>query len=118
MKRIYNYIKNLIVTRYKLMRFITFLLFLTSIISVFCHHIPLTAGLYFGASIVSSIRLWTYNTGKIPFMKDSTFNAVVRRNKRKNIIELPGSINKTLGIFEYIIEPNGICNHRYFKKLR
>ena len=36
----------------------------------------------------------------------------------RNLIELPGSINNTPGIFEYIIEPNGMCNHRYFRKLR
>ena len=36
----------------------------------------------------------------------------------RTIIELPGSINRTPGIFEYIIEPNGMCNHRYFKELK
>ena len=36
----------------------------------------------------------------------------------RNLIEIPGSINNTPGIFEYIIEPNGMCNHRYFKQLR
>ena len=36
----------------------------------------------------------------------------------RNIIEIPGSINKTPGIYEFIIEPNGMCNHRYFKSLR
>jgi len=34
------------------------------------------------------------------------------------LIELPGSVNNTPGIFEYIIEPNGMCNHRFFKELR
>ncbi len=36
----------------------------------------------------------------------------------RTLIELPGSINNTPGVFEYIIEPNGMCNHRFFKKLR
>ena len=98
MKRIYNYIKNLIVTRYKLMCFITFLLFLSSIISVLCHHIPLTAGLHFGGSLVSSVRLWTYDAGKIPFIRDSTFDAAVRRNKRKNINVTPEELYKQISL--------------------
>ena len=98
MKRIYNHVKNLIVTRYKLMSFITFLLFLSSIISVLCHHIPLTAGLYFGGSLVSSMRLWTYDAGKIPFMRDSTFDAAVRRNKRKNINVKPEELYKQISL--------------------
>ena len=31
-------------------------------------------------------------------------------------IEIPGKIKNTPGVYEYIIEPNGMCNHRYFKK--
>lgn len=36
----------------------------------------------------------------------------------RNMIELPGSINGKSGVFEYIIEPNGMCNHRYFRKFK
>ena len=36
----------------------------------------------------------------------------------RQLIELPGSINNIPGIFEYIIEPDGMCNHRFFRKLR
>ena len=36
----------------------------------------------------------------------------------RTIIELPGSINDRPGVFEYVIEPNGMCNHRYFRNLR
>ncbi len=84
MKRIYNYVKNLIVTRYKLMRFITFLLFLFSAISVLYHHVSLTAGAFFGGSLVTLGRLITYKTGKIPFARDHTLNGALRRSRRKN----------------------------------
>ena len=36
----------------------------------------------------------------------------------RKIIRIHGSINNTEGFFEYIIEPNGLCNHRFFKELR
>ena len=36
----------------------------------------------------------------------------------RSIIELPGNINNTPGVFEYIIEPNGLCNHRFFRSVR
>ena len=36
----------------------------------------------------------------------------------RKIIEIPGSINNTPGVFEYIIEPNGMCNHRYFRSVK
>ena len=36
----------------------------------------------------------------------------------RNLVELPGSINDTLGFFEYIFEPDGWCNHRFFRKIR
>ena len=36
----------------------------------------------------------------------------------RTLIEIPGSINGRTGHFEYIIEPNGMCNHRFFKEAR
>ena len=36
----------------------------------------------------------------------------------RNYIEIPGSINHKEGVFEYIIEPNGSCNHRYFRNFK
>lgn len=35
-----------------------------------------------------------------------------------NFIILPGSVNNTSGFFEYIIGPNGMCNHRFFRKAK
>lgn len=84
MKRIYNYVKNLIITRYKFMLCLTFLLFLVSAISLLYHHVPLTAGAFFGGSLVTLVRLITYKTGKIPFAKDHTLDGAVRRSRRKN----------------------------------
>ena len=36
----------------------------------------------------------------------------------RNKIEIPGSINNIPGTFEYIIEPNGDCNHRFFAEMK
>ena len=90
MKRIYNYIKNLIVTRYKLMRFITTLLFLTSCISMFYHPSVVS----FGSSLACLMRLWTYSAGRIPFMKDHTLDTAVRRSRRKNSDATPDEVCK------------------------
>ncbi len=84
MKRIYNYIKNLIVTRYKLMRFTTFLLFLTSIISVFYHHINVTAGAFFAGSLISLIYMWTYKNGPIIILgSDDIWSFIIIKNRKK-----------------------------------
>lgn len=31
-------------------------------------------------------------------------------------VQIPGTINGTRGVFDYIIDLNGWCNHRCFKK--
>ncbi len=67
MKRIYNYIKNLIVTKYKFARRITFILFLISIISVFYHHLLLTPVMLFGGSFMSLVRMRNYSIGYLKF---------------------------------------------------
>ena len=36
----------------------------------------------------------------------------------RSLIELPGTINETDGIFEFIIDPDGLCNHRFFRELK
>ena len=38
-------------------------------------------------------------------------------NVTRKIIKIPGSINGIDGVFEYIIDLDGWCNHRYFRKL-
>ena len=35
----------------------------------------------------------------------------------RTMIKIPGQVNKDAGFFEYLIEPDGTCNHRYFRKL-
>jgi len=34
------------------------------------------------------------------------------------LVEIPGSINGRSGVFEYIIDFDGWCNHRYFKEFK
>ena len=87
MRKIYSHIEKMIVTRYRLMFFVATVLFIVSIISCFYHHLPVTACAYFGASLVSLIRLITYKTGKIPFFAiDKTWNGIEWR-KRKELTD-------------------------------
>ena len=46
----------------------------------------------------------------IPFKGN---DGIIRRK-----IELFGSINDDDGVFEYIIEPDCTCNHRFFRKFK
>ena len=85
MKRIYNYIKNLIVTRYKLMRFIATLICLASIISFFVLPTPLISVAFVGGSLASLLRLWTYKTGYIPFIMSDTMWEKIRIRNRKTM---------------------------------
>lgn len=36
----------------------------------------------------------------------------------RKLIQIPGAINNKPGVFEYIIGPNGWCNHRYFNQTK
>ena len=36
----------------------------------------------------------------------------------RNLIELPGTINEKDGVFEFIVDPDGLCNHRFFRELK
>lgn len=36
----------------------------------------------------------------------------------RKVVELPGTINGKEGVFEYIFDPTGWCNHRFFKEFK
>ena len=37
---------------------------------------------------------------------------------QRYIVQIPGYINNRFGVFEYIIDFDGWCNHRFFKELK
>ena len=46
-------------------------------------------------------------------------SVIIGEDKMKYLkIEISGSINGRSGVFEYIMDATGICNHRYFRGLK
>ena len=37
---------------------------------------------------------------------------------QRNLVKIPGHINNRSGVFEYIIDFDGWCNHRFFKEFK
>ncbi|MBE6536350.1 MAG: hypothetical protein E7673_00200 [Ruminococcaceae bacterium] len=114
MKKIYSYVKNMIVARYKLMFAITMILFFVSIISLFFHHVTPVAGLYFAGSFISLTRLITYKTGKIPiFAIDKTWNVIEWRKRKELTYETKEELYEKMSLksasIHFIIAVFGLC---------